>query len=212
MEVILHEGQCWFRAADVTRWLGYRNGRQVILQWVKSKDKTTKEFLVPGGDRSIYINENGLRALARRSHRPEADDLEVWVASDLDKVRESLSNCLVKSLIIQLTPGPSSEAGSLAPDSLYIMKNPLIPGLVKIGRSAFPDRRARQLSAGQPFQIEVKRCYEAKGYLEKKVHQKLAPCRVTGGLGTEWFRMTLKQATCMIEATILEDELAKTLV
>ena len=67
MEVIWHEAQCWFRACDVTRWLGYRNGRQVILAHVKSKDKTTKEFLAPGGDHSIYINETGLRALARTS-------------------------------------------------------------------------------------------------------------------------------------------------
>ena len=108
MEVILHEGECWFRGADVTRWLRYQSGRQVILQWVKPKDKTTKEFLVAGGDRSIYINENGMRALARRSRRPEADDLEVWVSTDLDTVKESFSRCQVKSLIVQLTPGPSS--------------------------------------------------------------------------------------------------------
>ena len=112
MEVILHEGECWFRGADVTRWLRYQNGRQVILQWVKPKDKTTKEFLTAGGDRSIYINENGMRALARRSRRPEADDLEVWVATDLDAVKASFSRCQVKSLIVQLAPGLSGQGES----------------------------------------------------------------------------------------------------
>ena len=208
MEVILHEGQCWFRAADVTRLLRYKNGNQVVIQWVKPKDKTTKEFLVTGGDHAIYINENGMRALARRSRRPEADDLEVWVATDLDAVKESFSRCQVKSLIVQLAPGPSGQ-GESPPDSLYIMVNPLLPGLVKIGRSAFPDRRAKQLSAGQPFQIVVKRCYDTKGFLERIVHQKLARCRVTGAPGTEWFKISVKQATCIVEATILEDELKK---
>jgi hypothetical protein len=109
MEVILHEGQCWFRAADVTRWLRYRNGRQVVLRCVKSKDKTTKEFLVEGGGHSTFINENGLRGLLKRCQRLEADDLQVWVASEMDNLRTSFSRCQLKSLIVHLTPRPPSD-------------------------------------------------------------------------------------------------------
>jgi hypothetical protein len=209
MEVILHEGQCWFRAADVTRWLRYRNGNQVVIKWVKSKDKTTKEFLVEGGGHSTFINENGLRGLLKRCQRPEADDLQVWVASEMDNLRTSFSRCQLKSLIVHLTPRPPSDPqDDVTPDSLYIMVNSLIPGLVKVGRSAFPDRRAKQLSAGQPVQVIVKRSYSTKGFLERIIHQKLATCRVTGGAGMEWFKISVKQAALLIEATILEDELA----
>jgi hypothetical protein len=88
MDIILHEGQHWFRAADATRHLGYSNGRQAVINFVKQKDRTTREFLVEGcGDHSVYINETGMRALIRRSRKPEADDLEAWVALKLDELR-----------------------------------------------------------------------------------------------------------------------------
>ena len=80
MYIILHEGQRWFRAADVTRHLAYSNGREAVIRHVKQKDKTTNDFLVPGGDHSVYVNESGVRALIRRSRKAEADDFEAWVA------------------------------------------------------------------------------------------------------------------------------------
>jgi hypothetical protein len=212
IEVILHEGQCWFRSADVTRYLGYGNGRQAIINKVKQKDRITRDFLLDGADHShaVYITENGVRDLVRRSRMPGVEDFELWVASVIDELKSSFSSRDVKSLIVQLTPAPSSKLqGADEPDSLYIMVNPLLPEIVKVGRSAFPDRRARQLSAGQPFQVEVKRCYSSKGFLEKTIHQKLERLRVAGGSGMEWFKLSVEKAACLIEATILEDELAK---
>ena len=89
MDIVLHEGQHWFKAADVTRHLCYSNGRQAVINFVKAKDRTTREFLAEGGGSSVYINENGLRALIRRCRKPEADDLEVWVAAKMDELRGS---------------------------------------------------------------------------------------------------------------------------
>ena len=89
MDIVSHEGQHWFRAADVTRHLGYKNGRQAVITFVKQKDRTTKEFLAEGGGACVYINENGLRALIRRSRKPEAEDLEAWVALKMDELKGS---------------------------------------------------------------------------------------------------------------------------
>ena len=102
MDIILHEGQHWFRAADATRHLGYSNGRAAIISFVKQKDKTTKEFLVEGGGPSVYINESGMRALIRRSRKPEADDLEAWVAVKMDELRGSAARRPRNRLQIQL--------------------------------------------------------------------------------------------------------------
>jgi len=35
MDIILHEGQHWFRAADLTRHLAYSNGREAVIRHVK---------------------------------------------------------------------------------------------------------------------------------------------------------------------------------
>ena len=98
----------------------------------------------------------------------------------------------------------------LTPDSLYIMENPRIPGEVKIGRSKNPEERARQLSNGHPFTVVVRRSYERKGFLEKTLHQRLKRRRVEEGPGVEWFKVSVEQAGVLIEAAILEDELART--
>ena len=102
MDIILHEGQRWFKAADATRHLGYSNGRQAVILHVKQKDKTTKEFLAPGGDHSVYINEIGLRNLIRRSRKAEADDFEAWVALKMDELKGSTARRPRNRLQIQL--------------------------------------------------------------------------------------------------------------
>ena len=42
-------------------------------------------------------------------------------------------------------------------DALYVMENPLLPGIVKIGRSSDPEERARQMSTSHPFRLRVQR-------------------------------------------------------
>ena len=102
MDIILHEGQHWFRAADVTRHLAYSNGRQAVMSHVKQKDKNTKDFLVPGGDHSVYVNESGVRALIRRSRKAEADDFEAWLALKMDEIKGSGARRSRNRLQIQL--------------------------------------------------------------------------------------------------------------
>ena len=105
MDIISHEGQHWFKAADVTRHLGYKNGRQAVITFVKAKDRTTKEFLVDGGGGCVYINESGLRALIRRCRKPEAEDLEAWIALKMDELRGSTVRRPRSRLQIQLLNG-----------------------------------------------------------------------------------------------------------
>jgi hypothetical protein len=106
-------------------------------------------------------------------------------------------------------PGEFAVAEELIPDALYIMENPRLPGEIKIGRSHNPEERARQLSSGQNFRIVVKRSYGEKGFLEKTLHHKLKHRRVEQGAGIEWFRVSVEQADILVQAAVIEDNLAK---
>jgi hypothetical protein len=101
-------------------------------------------------------------------------------------------------------------AEELRPDSLYTMENPRISGEVKVGRSHNPEERAKQLSAGNNFRLDVKRVYVGKGYLEKTIHQRLKARKVEEVAGTEWFKVSTDQADTIIKAAILEDDLSRT--
>ena len=89
-------------------------------------------------------------------------------------------------------------------DYLYVLRNPLIPGMVKIGRAFCPTSRARQLSASQPFELLVCHCYAGYGHLEKTLHDKLKMLRIVGGRGREWFAIEPWQADALINAAIVE--------
>ena len=106
------------------------------------------------------------------------------------------------------TPEMNEEAPQVEPDSLYIMSNSLLPGIVKIGRSANPEERARQLGTSHPFRLIVEFSYGGKGFLEKTLHDRLKHRRVEGGGGREWFRLTPEQADVLIRASIVDNELA----
>ena len=84
----------------------------------------------------------------------------------------------------------------------------MLPGMVKIGRSACPEERAKQLAASHPFRIVVQYSYGEKGFLEKTVHDRLKHRRVEGGLGREWFRLTAEQADLLVRASILEHQIS----
>ena len=100
----------------------------------------------------------------------------------------------------------ASSTQERAPDSLYIMANPRIPGEVKIGRSHNPEHRSKQLSAGNNFCLQALRVYGGVGYLEKVTHQRLKCRRVENVAGTEWFQVSRDQADTVIKSVILEDE------
>jgi len=93
VDIVLKDGAPWFRACEVTKILGYGNGRQAVLAHVKPRYMLTKEALecmetVRGRclsnrrqlqDTSVYISEPGLYALILRSRKPEAEAFQDWV-------------------------------------------------------------------------------------------------------------------------------------
>ena len=87
------------------------------------------------------------------------------------------------------------------------MRKPLLPKWVNIGRSHLPDKRAKQLSASQPFKISVKRTFAEKGYLEKTIHDKLKKIRIKHGPGMEWFELGVDEASILIEAAIIQERI-----
>ena len=103
VDIIIKDGAPWFRACEVTNYLGYGNGRQAVLAHVKPKYTLTKEALgslEPAENRclsnrrqlqdtSAYISEPGLYALILRSRKPEAEAFQDWVTGTvLPEIRE----------------------------------------------------------------------------------------------------------------------------
>jgi hypothetical protein len=89
-------------------------------------------------------------------------------------------------------------------DALYVFCNPLIPGIVKIGRAARPMVRARNMSASQPFRLTICNQYPKLGFLERYVHAKLQTSIVSTGSGREWFAISAKDANTAIRHVIAD--------
>jgi len=95
--------------------------------------------------------------------------------------------------------------------ALYVMRNPLIPTMVKIGQAIDVAERASQLSSSHPFDLEICFEYPAKGHLEPIIHDRLRAYRFTGtkaSKGREWFEVQPEQADGVIRGAIAEWELA----
>jgi hypothetical protein len=92
--------------------------------------------------------------------------------------------------------------------TLYIMRNPLISGMIKVGRAASPELRAESLSRSHPFELLVCYTYPGWGSLEGLMHEKLSNLRVQSGRGREWFRIEPEHANLLVRAAILENEIA----
>jgi prophage antirepressor-like protein len=103
VDILLKDGAPWFRACQVTKILGYGNGRQAVIAHVKPKYTLTREALgqlepTQGGclenrrplqDASVYISEPGLYALILRSKKKEAENFQDWVVEKvLPEIRE----------------------------------------------------------------------------------------------------------------------------
>ena len=91
--------------------------------------------------------------------------------------------------------------------TLYIMRNPLLSGMVKIGRALCPASRARDLSKQHPFELLVCYTYIGWGSLETSLHHKLEKVRVLSGPGREWFWLEPEHADTLIKAAILEADI-----
>jgi hypothetical protein len=106
----------------------------------------------------------------------------------------------------------STEDKSETTSALYVMRNPLLPSLVKVGQSSDAVERAIQLSKCHPFDIEICYEYSGLGHLESTVHDRMRPYRFTGAKackGREWFEMQSEQADGIIRGVIAEWELAQ---
>ncbi len=93
VDIILKDGAPWFKACQVTKILGYKNGRDAVMKHVKEKYKLPKDALDQPGvdfekgsesrrmpqDTAIYISEGGLYALILKSKKPEAEAFQDWV-------------------------------------------------------------------------------------------------------------------------------------
>jgi len=96
------------------------------------------------------------------------------------------------------------QMGKSSDTSLYIFCNPLIPGMVKIGKASCPVARAQSMSQSHPFHMAVFQTYYQMGFLESTVHQRLSDRRVTSGPGREWFWASPDEADLIVRATVLE--------
>src|SRR5688500_6481041 len=83
---------------------------------------------------------------------------------------------------------------------VYVLSNPDMPGLVKIGQSAAdPDLRASELhttGVPSPFAVEYKGLFENYASLERAVHQSLSEHRHNST--REFFRISSAQAVSRI--------------
>ena len=77
---------------------------------------------------------------------------------------------------------------------MYIMQRSDVRGVLKVGRSNDPMKRATQLQIGQCFWVSVLATFPNAGSKERAVHTILDPHRVSEGTGTEWFRVSFSQA------------------
>ncbi len=71
---------------------------------------------------------------------------------------------------------------------LYVLTSAAFPGLLKVGRSNWPERRVLDLSHGQPVHYELRLVVHGAGELEPRVHHLLAFARHEEGHSREWFR------------------------
>ena len=92
---------------------------------------------------------------------------------------------------------PASPVGN----ELYIMRNPRIPGEVKIGRSNNVDLRRAALSSQMNFDMVVEAVFFGLGPLESRVHDALQHRRSREGPGREWFNVDVTGAIEAIKTT-----------
>ena len=71
-----------------------------------------------------------------------------------------------------------------------------------IGSTECPERRLMEHNRGLPFHMVVDQIFEGAGFLESKIHQRLAAYRNRQGLGREWFLTTLDHILEVVQEEI----------
>jgi hypothetical protein len=85
---------------------------------------------------------------------------------------------------------------------VYIISNPAMPGLIKVGHSTKdPELRARELNhtgSPHPYIVEYEMLIEEPFRVEQQVHKALVSCRER----KEWFRCLAEEAVAVIQRVI----------
>ena len=91
---------------------------------------------------------------------------------------------------------------------LYMFNCRFLPGSYKVGRAGDPKYRADTMSAAYPGHVRVARIYENFGYVEKLVHDALAPFMfVTEEKSVnEWFSLPYEELVEKINSIISQFE------
>lgn len=85
IRIVEQNGEPWFVAADVTKTLGYTNGRKAVGDHVDEDDVTKRDTIDTLGriQQVTIINESGLYALILSSKLPTAKAFKRWVTSEV---------------------------------------------------------------------------------------------------------------------------------
>jgi anti-repressor protein len=80
-----------FCAVDITRILGYQNGRDAIAKHCKPKGVTKRDTPTKSGNQLLtFIDEGNLYRLILKSEKPEAEPFETWVCDTvLPQIRKT---------------------------------------------------------------------------------------------------------------------------
>lgn len=74
------DGELWFVGGDITRNLGYANGKEAITRHCKAKGIAKRDIPTPSGLQSAtLISESNVYRLIIRSKLPSADVFEEWL-------------------------------------------------------------------------------------------------------------------------------------
>src|ERR1700722_4133383 len=78
------DGEIWFCAPDVTKVLGYVNGREAVNRHCKPKGVVKRDTLTSQGNQSLtFISEPNVYRLTVKSQLASADKFEQWVFEEV---------------------------------------------------------------------------------------------------------------------------------
>lgn len=85
IKTMVIDGQPWFKAASVTKALGYRNNRQALQTHVDQYDVQKLDIIDSMGrqQKVSFVNESGVYALIFGSSKPQAKEFKRWVTSEV---------------------------------------------------------------------------------------------------------------------------------
>lgn len=106
-------------------------------------------------------------------------------------------------------PSVSEDVGDLELSYIYVLTNPTMNDIVKIGKTTrTPEDRARELSRGTGVPVDFQVAYEHSvqdcDLVEKMIHRKLAQYRVSNN--REFFQLSLKDAIDAVRSVAAEVE------